>query len=141
MTPNDRICQAIAGHWKNGEDLEHGSEYSNLLSPFGNKRAVSRHVNKGSPKTEDADREIALAWADDQPGNLRDEILALLGLTDKGGDEGDVDVKVKDEEIDVKQEGDTAVSGKRKIGEVDDAEESKGEVVCACHADVPSTHW
>ncbi|KAJ6483518.1 hypothetical protein C8R47DRAFT_1132473 [Mycena vitilis] len=131
MTPNDRICQAIAGHWKNGAALEHGSEHSDLLFPFGNKRAVSRHVNKGSPKTVDADREIALAWVDTQPKNVRGEILMLLGLVSKDGEDADnesLDVKVKGEVADVKQEVEegTSVGIKRKLG--DDDDDSKPDV-------------
>ncbi|KAF8158658.1 hypothetical protein K438DRAFT_1942611 [Mycena galopus ATCC 62051] len=135
MTPNDRICQAIAAHWKNGEALEHGSEYSDSLFPFGNKRAVSRHINKGSPKTADADRVVAFAWVETQPKDLRVEILALLGLADPdvaGEDEEEVDskVKVKDEPLEVHVKKETvdvgrsiAASGKRKLEEVVKTEE------------------
>ncbi|KAJ6608523.1 hypothetical protein B0H10DRAFT_2067878 [Mycena sp. CBHHK59/15] len=122
MTPNDRICKAIAGHWKNGEELECGSEYSPLLFPFGNKRAVSRHVNKGGPETESADRAIALAWVEKQPESHKSEILMLLGLADKNAEfEDDVDVK----EVPVKEEDDAAdskVGVKRKREELDESE-------------------
>ncbi|KAJ6531445.1 hypothetical protein DFH09DRAFT_1183640 [Mycena vulgaris] len=132
MTPNDRIIQAIAGHWKNGEELEHGPEHSDLLFPFGNKRAVSRHVNKGSSETEAADREIAWAWVDQQPQQNRAQILTLLGLADKGGvDEPDSDAEVKDEEDSIKQEAaEASVGTKRKReDDADPEEDSKADVL------------
>ncbi|KAJ7708150.1 hypothetical protein B0H17DRAFT_1191642 [Mycena rosella] len=130
LTPNDRIVQAIAGHWKNGAVLEHGAEHSDLLFPFGNKRAVSRHVNKGGPKTEGADREIALAWIETQPGDCKEDILALLGLQDKRAGENDAE-RVKDEKPEdgdsesVKQEaaGPESVGEKGKVEDVGDLEE------------------
>ncbi|KAJ7266430.1 hypothetical protein B0H12DRAFT_1321035 [Mycena haematopus] len=125
FTPNDRICQAIAAHWKNGEDLEHGSEYSDLLFPFGNPRAVNRHIHKGSAKTVDTDREVALEWVKTQQKNVRPEILALLGLTDtdeNGEDEANSKVEIKNE-ADVKQEAIAEGGAKRKLDEVDKSEE------------------
>ncbi|KAJ7474904.1 hypothetical protein FB451DRAFT_1366924 [Mycena latifolia] len=136
MTPNDRVVQAIAGHYKNGEVLEHGPEHSGLLFPFGNKRAVSRHVNKGSAKTAGADREIALAWVETQPQDRQAEILALLGLADKDSRE------VKDEEdadSGVKQEaGEIPLGEKRKHGDVDDTEEDSKAGVVKDEEDVDS---
>ncbi|KAJ7171300.1 hypothetical protein C8R46DRAFT_1262581 [Mycena filopes] len=141
-TPNDRICQAIAAHYKNGVELEHGKEYSSLLFPFGNKRAVSRHINKGGPGTVGADCEIARAWVETQPVQLRGEIFALLGLSEEEADGADVedvedvrvkdeggkDVRVKDEEVvDVKQE--EGSTGKRKLAAVDPSEEDSKEGV------------
>ncbi|KAJ7779603.1 hypothetical protein B0H16DRAFT_1878344 [Mycena metata] len=124
MTPNDRICQAIAAHYKNGTELEHGKEYSDLLFPFGNKRA-------GGPKTVSADCEIARRWVEEQPVHLRGEIFVLLGFApDEGGTDSeaeDKDVQVKDEEVDVKQE--EGVSGKRKFGALDTSEEDSKEGV------------
>ncbi|KAJ6526787.1 hypothetical protein B0H19DRAFT_1196997 [Mycena capillaripes] len=140
MSYTDRICKAIAWHLRNGEELEHGAEYLDLLFLFGNYRAVSRHMKNGTKTTVDEDRDIALAWVDTQPESLKDEILALLGLGDEGGEYSDDEVKVKDKEVKVKDEGDdvkrevdaesASVGVKRKLEEVDDAEEdSKADVL------------
>jgi hypothetical protein len=131
-TPNDRICQAIAAHWKNGAELEHGSEYSALLFPFGNKRAVSRHINKGSPKTVEADREIAHAWVETRPKEKRAGILELLGFVDmEGEDDDEVDFKenIKDEQADVKTEpaAEGPLVGWRDVDEADSKADIKSE--------------
>ncbi|KAJ7333300.1 hypothetical protein DFH08DRAFT_881015 [Mycena albidolilacea] len=130
-TPNDRICQAIAAHWKNGAGLEHGSEYSALLFPFGNKRAVSRHINKSSPKTVEADREIARAWVETRPKEKRAGILELLGFVDmEGEDDDEVDFKenIKDEQADVKTEpaAEGPLVGWRDVDEADIKSEEAG---------------
>ncbi|KAK7052627.1 hypothetical protein R3P38DRAFT_3344445 [Favolaschia claudopus] len=128
LTPNDRICQAIAAHYKNGTNLEHGSEYSPLLFPFGNKRAVSRHVNKGGPKTVEVDREIAVAWVVTRPEGQRGEILALLGLDGEdggdgegGGEPGDADGD--DSKVGVKSEIKEEEGGDSKVGIKDEEDE------------------
>ncbi|KAJ7478698.1 hypothetical protein B0H11DRAFT_2028349 [Mycena galericulata] len=130
-TYNDRICQAIAGHWKNGAKLERGTEYAELLFPFGNKRAVCRHiVNKGIPEDVDGDREIALEWVETQPATHRAEILMLLGLADKDAKvESDAEVDVKNEPGDVKQEAveqETSLGAKRKRGDPDAVDSKEG---------------
>jgi hypothetical protein len=138
MTPNDRICQAIAGHYKNGTKLECGSEYSELLFPFGNKRAVSRHVNKGGPETYDVDRKIALSWVESQPESHKKEILMLLGLADKEAEAESSGVK---KEAGVKKQEETMgspVSVKRKYEEVDEVD-SKVGVVCQKFISRPNT--
>ncbi|KAJ6480409.1 hypothetical protein C8R45DRAFT_1216120 [Mycena sanguinolenta] len=161
MLAKDPICKAIAAYWdeKNVDVLKKGSEYSDWLFPFGNPRAVSRHMlTEGMAYAVDADRETALAWVRTRPKNLRPRILALLGLTDTddGSEEADTDaevdvkdeeldatgereiagedqrgaVRVKDEESDVKRETVAEGSGKRKLEEVDKSEEdTKDRVV------------
>ncbi|KAJ7122491.1 hypothetical protein C8R43DRAFT_1112000 [Mycena crocata] len=129
-TPTDRVVQAIAGHYKNGKKLEHGPEYSDLLFPFGNPRAVSRHINKGGPHTEREDREIALAWVETQPKRHRVQILALLGLMDAAGDtDGGSSSADEEEDVKPKAEETHAVGSKRKHEEPDDAERDSKEGV------------
>ncbi|KAJ7606686.1 hypothetical protein FB45DRAFT_1011732 [Roridomyces roridus] len=79
----DQICSAIAAHWKDGgNELAHGKEYSPLLFPFGNPRAVRRHVLDKKEGTESEDRAIAMEWVEEQPKVNREEIMGLLGLLD-----------------------------------------------------------
>lgn len=86
----NEICRAIAAYWKDGDSLETGSEYSALLFPFGNQRAVHRHINEAH--VDAADRAIAKKWVKKQPAANQSQIRELLGLNDEGEeDEGTSD--------------------------------------------------
>ncbi|KAJ7247038.1 hypothetical protein C8J57DRAFT_1359886 [Mycena rebaudengoi] len=91
----NEICKAIAAHWKDGGALETGSEYSPLLFPFGNQKAVFRHIHEGH--VDAADRAIALKWARDQPSANQTEIFSLLGLEEGSENDRDDDEASSDE--------------------------------------------
>ncbi|KAJ7779614.1 hypothetical protein B0H16DRAFT_1499405 [Mycena metata] len=82
------ICKAISGFYKDGDELETGSEYSPLLFPFGNQRAVHRHINEAH--VDSADRAIAVRWVNKQGAAKRAQLRELLGLgeQDSGEEEG-----------------------------------------------------
>lgn len=110
----NEICRAIAAYWKDGDSLETGSEYSALLFPFGNQRAVHRHINEAH--VDAADRAIAKKWVKKQPAANQSQIRELLGLDD----EGEEDEETSDPESDVpplrspKRKASKAVPGKSK---------------------------
>ncbi|KAJ6483523.1 hypothetical protein C8R47DRAFT_564182 [Mycena vitilis] len=93
----DGICKAIAAYWKDGS-LETGSEYSALLFPFGNPRAVHRHINEAH--VDKADRAIAETWVKKQPASKQARIRGLLGLEDGGEKESEEEL-TSDPESDV----------------------------------------
>ncbi|KAJ7150497.1 hypothetical protein C8R43DRAFT_1005977 [Mycena crocata] len=131
-TATDRVIKAIAGHYENGGALKHGPEHSDLLFPFGNPRAVSRHVNKGGPHTESEDREIALAWVETQPEGNESQILALLGLdleSESDSESSSADVKEEDGAVEPDEETHVVVKRKREDTEPDDAETDSKEGV------------
>ncbi|KAJ6458905.1 hypothetical protein DFH09DRAFT_1296997, partial [Mycena vulgaris] len=74
----NKIFKVIAAHWKDGGSLETGSEYSPLLLPFGNQKAVHRHIKGAHVDAED--HTSAEKWTKKQPAASQSEIRALLGL-------------------------------------------------------------
>ncbi|KAJ6587439.1 hypothetical protein DFH09DRAFT_1141091 [Mycena vulgaris] len=108
----NEICKAIAAHWKDGGSLETGSEYSPLLFPFGNQKAVHRHIKEAH--VDAADRVIAGKWVKKQPAASQSQIRELLGLD--GASEGEEGDSESDETVDSESEEDTPPvrSSKRK---------------------------
>ncbi|KAJ7087935.1 hypothetical protein B0H15DRAFT_801011 [Mycena belliarum] len=114
----DSICKAIAAHYKDGGDLDTGSAYSALLFPFGNQKAVNRHLQEAH--VDAADRAIAEKWVRTQPGAKQHQIRVLLGLddviksesSDSGGNSDGIESAGSDSESDVPP----ARSSKRKAG-------------------------
>ncbi|KAJ7171280.1 hypothetical protein C8R46DRAFT_1190663 [Mycena filopes] len=89
------ICKAIAGFYKDGNSLDTGSEYSPLLFPFGNQRAVHRHVNEAH--VDAADRAIARRWVAKQAAGKRADLLELLGLDGQEEEEAEQEAEQEEE--------------------------------------------
>ncbi|KAJ6587430.1 hypothetical protein DFH09DRAFT_1074665 [Mycena vulgaris] len=62
-----------------------GSKYSPLLFPFGNQKAVHRHLKEAHVNA--ADRVIAEKWTKKQPAASQSRMCTLLGLD--GASEGE----------------------------------------------------